>query len=136
RAAGRRVRGRAEGGRAPRGARSGRRTGGARAARSAAGGMARGAAAHGAGAQADPLRRIQSPMITAGSPSPGDVGGRRLHAHARPLRWEPVVRRARQSGLPIRTYARQHGINPNTLAWWNWRLSDDLAESAFVEVTV
>jgi transposase-like protein len=52
------------------------------------------------------------------------------------LRWELVVRRARQSGLSIRAYARQHGINPNTLAWWNWRLGDELTESAFAEVVV
>ena len=52
------------------------------------------------------------------------------------LRWEPIVRRARRSGVPIRAYAREHGINENTLAWWNWRLGDDLEEHAFVEVTM
>jgi hypothetical protein len=51
-------------------------------------------------------------------------------------RWEPVVRRARQSGVSIRAFARQHGINESTLAWWNWRFGDDLAERAFVEVSV
>ena len=51
-------------------------------------------------------------------------------------RWEPIVRRARRSGLSIRAYAREHGINENTLAWWSWRLGDDLGDSAFVEVTV
>ena len=51
-------------------------------------------------------------------------------------RWEPIVRRARQSGVPIRAYAREHGINENTLAWWNWRFGDELGDSAFVEVTV
>ena len=51
-------------------------------------------------------------------------------------RWEPIVRRARRSGISIRSYAREHGINENTLAWWNWRLGDLLGDSAFVEVTV
>ena len=51
-------------------------------------------------------------------------------------RWEPIVRRARRSGNSIRSYAREHGINENTLAWWNWRLGDHLEDSAFVEVTV
>jgi transposase-like protein len=51
-------------------------------------------------------------------------------------RWEPIVRRARRSGVSIRAYARQHGINQNTLAWWNWRFGDDLGTNTFVEVTV
>ena len=51
-------------------------------------------------------------------------------------RWEPIVRRARHSGVSIRAYAREHGINESTLAWWNWRLGDDLDDSAFVEATV
>jgi transposase-like protein len=52
------------------------------------------------------------------------------------LRWEPIVRRARCSGLSIRAYAREHGINESTLAWWNWRLGEDLDGSAFIEATV
>ena len=51
-------------------------------------------------------------------------------------RWEPIVRRARDSGVSIRAYAREHGINENTLAWWNWRLGDHLGDTKFVEVTV
>jgi transposase-like protein len=51
-------------------------------------------------------------------------------------RWEPIVRRARRSGTSIRAYAREHGINENTLAWWNWRFGDGLDDSGFVEVTV
>ena len=50
--------------------------------------------------------------------------------------WEPIVRRARQSGVSIRSYARQQGINENTLSWWNWRLGDEVGAGAFVEVTV
>jgi transposase-like protein len=50
------------------------------------------------------------------------------------LRWEPIVRQARRSGASIRAYAREHGINENTLAWWNWRFGD-LDEPVFVEVT-
>ncbi|MEQ1571646.1 MAG: hypothetical protein ABMA64_38815 [Myxococcota bacterium] len=52
------------------------------------------------------------------------------------LRWQPIVRRARCSGLSVRAYAREHGINERTLAWWNWRLGNDLGEVAFVEATV
>jgi transposase-like protein len=51
-------------------------------------------------------------------------------------RWEPIIRRARQSGLSIRAYAREHGLNENTLAWWNWRLGEEADEPAFVEATV
>lgn len=51
------------------------------------------------------------------------------------LRWEPIVRQARRSGASIRAYAREHGINENTLAWWNWRLGDR-DNDVFVEVTV
>ena len=50
-------------------------------------------------------------------------------------RWEPIIRRARQSGLSIRAYAREHGLNENTLAWWNWRLGED-DDPVFVEATV
>jgi len=49
--------------------------------------------------------------------------------------WQPIVRRARASGVSIRAFARQQGFNENTLAWWSWRLGD-LGDSAFVEVAV
>lgn len=51
-------------------------------------------------------------------------------------RWEPIVRRARRSGASVRAYAREHGINENTLAWWNWRFGNRLDDAEFVEVTV
>ncbi len=53
-------------------------------------------------------------------------------------RWRPIVHRARRSGISIGEFARQNSLNPNTLAWWNWRLGPgDLApESTFVEVEV
>ena len=51
-------------------------------------------------------------------------------------RWGPIVRRARQSGTSIRAYARQHGINQSTLSWWSWRLGEDPAAPAFVELTL
>lgn len=51
-------------------------------------------------------------------------------------RWEPIVRQARLSGGSIRAYARLHGINESTLAWWNWRFGDDLDRSDFTEVVV
>ncbi len=49
--------------------------------------------------------------------------------------WQPIVRRARRSGGSIRAFARQHGFNENTLAWWSWRLGDR-GDSAFIEVAV
>lgn len=52
------------------------------------------------------------------------------------LRWEPIVRRARQSGVSIRAFAREHGIKESTLSWWNWRFGTTLDEPTFVEVTV
>lgn len=52
-------------------------------------------------------------------------------------RWFPIVQRARRSGLPIRAFARQNGINANTLAWWSWRFGVDGHDgSEFVDVEV
>ena len=51
-------------------------------------------------------------------------------------RWEPIVRRARRSGLSMRAYACEHGINESTLACWHWRYGMDVGEPTFVEVTV
>lgn len=51
-------------------------------------------------------------------------------------RWEPIVRHARRSGLSIRAYARENGINERTLTWWNWKLGAETANATFVEVTV
>jgi len=51
-------------------------------------------------------------------------------------RWRPIVEQARRSSLSIRAFARENGINPNTLAWWNWRLGKEAPEPAFLEVVV
>jgi transposase-like protein len=51
-------------------------------------------------------------------------------------RWRPIVRRARQSGVSIREFARQNGINEHTLSWWNWRLGANFDETTFVELAV
>lgn len=37
--------------------------------------------------------------------------------------------------MSIRSYAREHGINENTLAWWNWKVADR-TEKEFVEAAV
>ena len=50
--------------------------------------------------------------------------------------WGPIVRRARDSGLSIRAFARQNGFNENTLAWWSWRLGEERVASSFVEVDI
>lgn len=57
------------------------------------------------------------------------------------LRWEPIVRKARRSGLSLRDYARKHNINEHSLANWHTRLADRIADACaadavFVEVTV
>lgn len=58
-------------------------------------------------------------------------------------RWRPIVRRARQSGLTMRAFARANGLNPSTLAWWSWRLGVDVkpsfaepVEASFVEAVL
>jgi hypothetical protein len=51
-------------------------------------------------------------------------------------RWEPIVRSARRSGLSMRAYARQHGLNEYTLAGWNSRIPDLPPASDFCELTL
>lgn len=51
-------------------------------------------------------------------------------------RWRPIVVRARQSGVSIRVFAEQNGLNAKTLGWWNWRLRDNENDAAFVEAEV
>lgn len=40
-------------------------------------------------------------------------------------KWRDHVRAWKASGLSSREYARQAGINANTLSWWRWRLAKD-----------
>lgn len=55
-------------------------------------------------------------------------------------RWSRIVDRSHRSPLSVREFARSEGVNPNTLAWWRWRLRDGatprpgrFAEIALVE---
>ena len=54
--------------------------------------------------------------------------------------WRRLIAGWRASGLSCRQYADQAGVNPNTLAWWKWKLSAggerfEAALLPFVEVT-
>lgn len=51
-------------------------------------------------------------------------------------RWSAILARAEQSELSMREFAREHGLNPNTMAWWKWRLGQQSQEPAFLEVVV
>lgn len=37
-------------------------------------------------------------------------------------RWAALIDQAERSELTNREFAAQAGVNPNTLAWWKWRL--------------
>lgn len=50
-------------------------------------------------------------------------------------RWKPIIRKARESGMTMSDFARTHGINKNTLAWWSARLRDR-EDEGFVQVIV
>ena len=54
-------------------------------------------------------------------------------------RWSRIVDRSHRSPLTLREFARHEGVNPNTLAWWRWRLRNQNADTArhgFAEVVV
>ena len=52
-------------------------------------------------------------------------------------RWSTVLSEAEESELSLRAFARSRGLNPQTLAWWRWRLSQaSEEESGFVEAIV
>jgi len=54
-------------------------------------------------------------------------------------RWSTVLSEAEESELSLRAFARSRGLNPQTLAWWRWRLSqtsEEEEESGFVEAIV
>ena len=38
------------------------------------------------------------------------------------VRWSSIVERSHRSPLRLREFAQREGVNPNTLAWWRWRL--------------
>lgn len=42
-------------------------------------------------------------------------------------RWSAVVDDLEASGLTARAFARERGLNANTLGWWRWRLRQEAA---------
>ena len=51
-------------------------------------------------------------------------------------RWSGILEEASASELSMREFARSRGLNPNTLAWWKWRLGREERATGFVEVVV
>lgn len=53
-------------------------------------------------------------------------------------RWSSIVAAHERSGLSVREFARDRGLNANTLAWWRWELSRraQAAGPSFVELSV
>jgi len=53
-------------------------------------------------------------------------------------RWSQIVARSHHTALTLREFAHQEGVNPNTLAWWRWKLRDEERPSmgCFAEVVV
>lgn len=51
-------------------------------------------------------------------------------------RWAALIDQADRSELTNREFAAQAGVNPNTLAWWKWRLGSArrTVTTQFVEV--
>ena len=41
--------------------------------------------------------------------------------------WSVIIERLEGSGASVAAFARQHGLNARTLAWWRWKLSDQPA---------
>ncbi len=57
------------------------------------------------------------------------------------VEWEELVDAWLESGLSRGAFAEQAGVNPNTLAWWRWRLGRPTSvtrasEVGFAEVVV
>jgi len=53
--------------------------------------------------------------------------------------WEQLVREQEDSGLSIRAFAFERGVNPSTLSWWRWRVRSEARErpvARFVPVVV
>ena len=55
-------------------------------------------------------------------------------------RWAAILDEAERSELTNREFARRAGVNPNTLAWWKWRLRRTprpaLPPPSFIELAV
>jgi hypothetical protein len=54
-------------------------------------------------------------------------------------RWSALIAQQERSGLSIRQFARERGLNANTLAWWRWecrRRRSVEVEGGFTELVV
>jgi len=52
-------------------------------------------------------------------------------------RWSQIVDRSHRTPLTLREFAHREGVNPNTLAWWRWRLREESpTPRGFAEVVV
>ena len=49
-------------------------------------------------------------------------------------KWASVLAEAEDSELSMREFARSRGVNPNTLAWWKWKLGREAHGARFLEV--
>ena len=53
-------------------------------------------------------------------------------------KWSGILDDLEDSELGVRAFARARGLNPNTLAWWRWKLANTSSARpggrAFVEV--
>ncbi|MCP3985632.1 MAG: hypothetical protein GY723_14675 [bacterium] len=53
-------------------------------------------------------------------------------------RWSQIVDRSHRTPLTLREFAHREGVNPNTLAWWRWKLRGEESPTTrrFAEVVV
>jgi hypothetical protein len=51
-------------------------------------------------------------------------------------RWRRLIELQAQSGLSVRAFASERGVNANTLAWWKSRLGAVASTAAFFPVQV
>lgn len=50
--------------------------------------------------------------------------------------WRSLVERWLRSGISRAAFARQASVNPNTLAWWRWKLGAEVGKPAFLDVVL
>lgn len=51
-------------------------------------------------------------------------------------RWQRLIDLQAQSGLSVRAFAVERGVNPNTLAWWKSRLGRTACMPSFLPVQI
>ncbi len=53
-------------------------------------------------------------------------------------RWSQIVDRSHRTPLSLREFAHREDVNPNTLAWWRWKLRGEQGATTggFAEVVV